>query len=237
MHTAAWPTRMREVFAATAVRKISGALMCEYSMREWCSTAQMPSKPTSSANTACSTQLRIAWRSTSGVPYSTWASKIIENFIAGRYPGAAGPAPAVPARIAPSPKAEGRFSPMTAHPYHDVAITGVFNTEQARVLEGEDSMSISFKGALGALADAGLEIRDLDGVVGQFANDFVYQARLSPVWVTSSWSGIPAILQAASAIAAGMATRVLVLAGTAGVYVDRASTAPWTGRAASSWRP
>jgi hypothetical protein len=31
---------------------------------------------------------------------------------------------------------------MSSHPYHDVAITGVFNTEQARVLEGEDSMSI-----------------------------------------------------------------------------------------------
>src|SRR3979411_1437179 len=72
---------MRDVFAATAVRKISGALMCEYSMSEWCSTAQIPSKPTSSAYTACSTQLRIVSRSTSGVPYSTWASKIIENFI------------------------------------------------------------------------------------------------------------------------------------------------------------
>ena len=83
---------------------------------------------------------------------------------------------------------------MTGHPYHDVAITGIFNTEQARVLEGEDSMSIAFKGGLGALADAGLAIRDVDGVVGQFANDFVYQARLSPAWVTSSWSGIPAIL-------------------------------------------
>ena len=40
-------------------------------------------------------------------------------------------------------------------------------------------MSISFKGALGALADAGLSIRDVDGVVGQFAHDFVYQARLA----------------------------------------------------------
>lgn len=117
---------------------------------------------------------------------------------------------------------------MATHPYHDVAITGIFNTEQARVLEHDDSMSIAFKGALGALADAGLGIRDVDGVVGQFANDYVYQARLSPTWVTSSWSGIPAILQAATAIAAGMATKVLVLAGTAGVYVDRASTAPWT---------
>jgi acetyl-CoA acetyltransferase len=117
---------------------------------------------------------------------------------------------------------------MTGHPYHDVAITGIFNTEQARVLEGEDSMSISFKGAMGALDDAGLEIRDIDGVVGQFAHDFSYQARLMPVWTSSSWQGIPAVLQAASAIASGMATRVLVIGGAAGVYTDRASTAPWT---------
>ncbi len=117
---------------------------------------------------------------------------------------------------------------MPDHPFHDVAITGIFNTEQARVLEGRDSLSIAFEGGLGALANAGLGIRDVDGVVGQFAGDFVYQARLSPAWVNTSWGGIPAILQAATAIAAGMATKVLVLAGTAGVYTDRASTAPWT---------
>jgi acetyl-CoA acetyltransferase len=116
----------------------------------------------------------------------------------------------------------------SSHPFHDVAIAGVFNTEQARVLEGEDSMSISFKGALGAVADAGLAVRDIDGVVGQFANDFVYQARLLPAWISTSWQGIPAVLQAASAIAIGMATRVLVVGGAAGVYVDRGATAPWT---------
>ena len=89
--------------------------------------------------------------------------------------------------------------PMSSHPFHDVAISGVFNTEQARVLEGENSMSISFKAAFGALADAGLGVRDIDGVVGQFANDFVYQGRLSPAWVSSSWQGVPAVLHAAAA--------------------------------------
>ena len=118
--------------------------------------------------------------------------------------------------------------PMSSHPFHDVAISGIFNTEQARVLEGENSMSISFKGAFGALADAGLAVRDIDGVVGQFANDFVYQGRLSPAWVSSSWQGVPAVLHAAMAIATGMATNVLVIGGAAGVYVDRSSTAPWT---------
>jgi acetyl-CoA acetyltransferase len=39
---------------------------------------------------------------------------------------------------------------------------------------------------------------------------------------------VPAVLQAASAIAAGMATRVLIIGGAAGVYTERASTAPWT---------
>ena len=116
---------------------------------------------------------------------------------------------------------------MSSHPFHDVAVAGVYNTEQARVLEGENSMSISFKGAFGALAVGGvldrlvgLAVRDIDGVVGQFANDFVYQARLSPAWVSSSWQGVPAVLHAAMAIATGMASNVLVIGGAAGVYVD-----------------
>src|SRR5215467_13418811 len=83
---------MRLVFAATADRKISGALMCEYSTSAWCSTAQTASKPACSAYTACSTQLSTCCRSTSGVPYSTCASKIIENFmpVASRSPTASG---------------------------------------------------------------------------------------------------------------------------------------------------
>src|SRR3954465_14816199 len=192
MHTAACPTRMRDVFAATAVRKISGALICEYSMSEWCSTAQMPSKPISSANTACSTQLRIAWPSTSGVPNSTWASKIIENFMPGTYPG---PGSAAHVRT----RYVGRSMP--THPYHDVAVSGIFNTRQARVLEGGDWIWISCRAGFGALADAGLGVRDVDGVVGQFANDFVYQARLSPAWTSTSWSGVPPVRQAATALA------------------------------------
>lgn len=72
--------RIRDVLAATQVRKISDALMCAYWVREWCSTAQMRSKPISSANTACSTQSLRTWRSFSGVGSASWASKIMENF-------------------------------------------------------------------------------------------------------------------------------------------------------------
>jgi acetyl-CoA acetyltransferase len=117
---------------------------------------------------------------------------------------------------------------MARHFYHDVAIAGVFNTKQARILEGHDSRSITFEAGLGAIDDAGLEIRDIDGVMGQGSNDFLYQARLGPVWRSASGFGLPGVLDAAGAIAAGQATTVLMSAGSAGVYTERASTAPWT---------
>ena len=117
---------------------------------------------------------------------------------------------------------------MASHPFHDVAIVGVFNTEQARVLEGHDSRSITFAAAMGALADAGLGPRDVDGIVGQTGSDLLYQARSGPVWRSYSGMGIPAVLEVAGAIANGLATTVLISAGSAGVYTDRASTAPWT---------
>ena len=117
---------------------------------------------------------------------------------------------------------------MARHFFHDVAIVGVHNTEQARVLEGHDSRSITFAAGLGALADAGLAVHDVDGVMGQGGNDFLYQARIGPVWRSASGFGLPGILDAAAAIAAGQATTVLLSAGSAGVYTERASTAPWT---------
>lgn len=80
MHTTPCPTRMREVRAATQVRKISGADMWAYHLREWCSTAQIRSKPISSANTACSTLSRSSWCSRSTVGSASWASKMTLNF-------------------------------------------------------------------------------------------------------------------------------------------------------------
>ena len=99
---------------------------------------------------------------------------------------------------------------MARHFFHDVAIVGVHNTEQARVLEGHDSRSITFAAGLGALADAGLAVHDVDGVMGQGGNDFLYQARIGPVWRSASGFGLPGILDAAAAIAAGQATTVLL---------------------------
>jgi acetyl-CoA acetyltransferase len=117
---------------------------------------------------------------------------------------------------------------MARHPFHDVAIVGIFNTKQARVLEGHDSRSITMEAGLGAVADAGLTPRDIDGVVGVTGSDFLYQARGGPVWRSMSALGIPAVLEASAAIATGLANTVLISAGSAGVYTERRSTAPWT---------
>jgi acetyl-CoA acetyltransferase len=114
------------------------------------------------------------------------------------------------------------------HPFHDVAIVGVHNTKQARVLEGYDSRSITFEAGMGAIGDAGLTPRDVDGLIGMASSDILYQSRSGPVWRSHSGMGIPAVLEAAGAIGNGLASIVLISAGSAGVYTDRASTAPWT---------
>jgi acetyl-CoA acetyltransferase len=114
------------------------------------------------------------------------------------------------------------------HPFRDVAIVGVFNTPQARALPGHDSVSISIEGALGALGDAGLETTDVDAVIGERSGELAYELRLGPCRRSLNGLGIPAVLEAASLVATGQSQVVLVVGGSAGVYTERASTAPWT---------
>jgi acetyl-CoA acetyltransferase len=115
------------------------------------------------------------------------------------------------------------------HPFHDVAIVGVYNTRQARVLDEHSGGTIGLEAAIGAVADAGLTPGDIDGVIGTGgASDFVYQHRIGPVWRSMSGAGIPSVLEAAAAISAGFATTVLIAAGSAGMYTQREATAPWT---------
>ena len=114
------------------------------------------------------------------------------------------------------------------HPFRDAAIVGVFNTTQARALPGHDSVSIAIEGALGALADAGLETTDVDAIIGERSGELAYELRLGPCRRSMNGLGIPAVLEAASLIATGQSQVVLVVGGSAGVYTERASTAPWT---------
>jgi acetyl-CoA acetyltransferase len=115
-----------------------------------------------------------------------------------------------------------------AHPFRDVAIAGVFNTEQARTLEGRDSLSLAVEGALGALDDAGLRIEDVDGIAGQFAAEMVLGARMGPCSRKLSTHGIPTVLEAAAMIAFGESEVVVIGAGGAAMYTERSATAPWT---------
>ena len=117
---------------------------------------------------------------------------------------------------------------MPHHPFADVAIVGVHNTVQARVLPEHDSTSIALIGALGALADAGISPRDVDGVVGPECARITLELGLGPCTRRPSQLGIPALLDAAALVASGQCEVVLVAAGGAGVHVDRSATAPWT---------
>ena len=117
---------------------------------------------------------------------------------------------------------------LAKHPFHDVAIVGIHNTQQARVLEGHDSRTITTEAALGAIRNAGVSPQQVDGVIGALASELIYYLRIGPVWRSLSAMGIPAVLEAASAIATGMANVVVIAAGSAGIYTERQSTAPWT---------
>jgi acetyl-CoA acetyltransferase len=109
-----------------------------------------------------------------------------------------------------------------------VVVAGVFNTRQARVLDGYDSLSITLEAARGVLDDAGVDLSEVDGVVGSQSAEIAYTLGLAPVWHSYAATGIPAILETAAVIAAGICRTALVVAGSAGVYTERAATAPWT---------
>jgi len=115
------------------------------------------------------------------------------------------------------------------HFLHQVAIVGIYNTPQARVLENHNSETITVAACRGALQDAGLTPADVDGVAaGGKAAPLIYWMRNGPAWRSMSPPSIPALLQAAAAIAAGQCHTAIITDGMAGVYTQRQSTAPWT---------
>jgi acetyl-CoA acetyltransferase len=124
------------------------------------------------------------------------------------------------------------------NPLHHVAIVGAYNTPQAKRLEGHTSASVTMMAIRGALEDAGLSYSDVDGLSVSPTDpsrlqkdeslDWAYRARVGNVWAGSAMLAIPALLEAALAIASGQCSVVVVASGQAGLYTDRSSTAPWT---------
>jgi acetyl-CoA acetyltransferase len=116
---------------------------------------------------------------------------------------------------------------MTVSPCRAV-VAGVFNTRQARRLEGETSRSLAISAIAGALDDAGLTLADVDGVsAGAHGTSLMYDLRIGPAWLGSGF-GISMLHEAVAAIEYGLASVVVLAAGEAGVYQDHAATAPWT---------
>ncbi len=114
------------------------------------------------------------------------------------------------------------------------AIVGVYNTRQGRRLEGETSRRLAVDAVRGALADAGLELADVDGVcAGNISTALIYDLRLGPAWQGTSF-GIGMIAEAVAAIEYGSAEVVVLVAGQAGQHRDHSSTAPWT-RPENEW--
>lgn len=117
---------------------------------------------------------------------------------------------------------------MSAHPFRDVVIVAAYNTEQARVLEGHNSFTISLDAARGVIAQSGIDPTTIDGVYSKTAPQLIYALGLGSVWNANNPGGITGVLHAASVVAAGLCETVLVADGEAGRYTERESTAPWT---------
>jgi acetyl-CoA acetyltransferase len=117
-------------------------------------------------------------------------------------------------------------------PLHDVAIVGAYDTRQAKVLDVPE-MDVLLDAMRGAVASAGLTFADVDGL-NVTSTVRRYNAREAamllggrPFW-TGADIGIPAVVEAALAIGAGLCEVALVATAQASAYTDRAKTAPWT---------
>jgi acetyl-CoA acetyltransferase len=89
------------------------------------------------------------------------------------------------------------------------AIAGVYNTAQGRRLEGETTRRLTVEAILGALADAGLNLDEVDGITSEDTASLIYDLRLGPVWQGATFG-------------------VSMVAAQAEAYRDHAATAPWT---------
>jgi acetyl-CoA acetyltransferase len=122
---------------------------------------------------------------------------------------------------------------MPRNPLHGVAIVGAYNTRQARSV-GVPETELLLDAMRGALRSARLTLADVDGMhctsstLGWRPRETAMWLGGRPVWTGTGDVGIPAVLEAALAIASGQCTTVLIATAQAGEYTNRDETAPWT---------
>lgn len=109
-----------------------------------------------------------------------------------------------------------------------VAIAGVGTTAQSRRLEGVSTLEACLDAARIALDDAGMSLDEIDGIAGRWPGpggtvfhpgslDWGSMLGIPLRWISDTYpQGVPAALEAAAAIEAGLCTNVLVLGGQAG---------------------
>ncbi|MFJ8816556.1 thiolase family protein [Amycolatopsis thermoflava] len=109
-----------------------------------------------------------------------------------------------------------------------IAVVGVGVTRQSRRLE-RTSLQVSLEAAKLAVADAGLTFADLDGISARWPGpggtvflpgsaDWAGMLGVPVRWIGDSYpQGVPALLDAAAAISAGLCHTVLITGGQAGV--------------------
>ncbi len=121
---------------------------------------------------------------------------------------------------------------MSRSPFHDVAIVGAYNTVQAKTAD-QPEMGLLLDSMRGAVASAGLSLGDVDGLnVTSSVQRYNSREAVALLGGNPSWTGvdigIPAVIEAAFAISAGLADVVLIATAQASEYTDRVKTAPWT---------
>lgn len=121
----------------------------------------------------------------------------------------------------------------------DVAVVGVHATRQAKTL-GRSTTSACLEAARGALQDAGLSLADVDGLAARWEGpggtvmhpgsvDWTGQLGIDVRWVQDTYpQGVPAALDAAAAIAAGLCDTVLVVGGQSSIRDGEGSVAAYT---------
>lgn len=122
--------------------------------------------------------------------------------------------------------------------FPSVAIAGVGLTEQKARLSGS-TLEACLKAARMALDDAGLHVSQIDGIIARWPGpggtvfhpgsaDWASLLGTPVRWISDTYpQGIPAALEAAAAIGAGLCSTVLVVGGQVGEFQD-GTVAPYT---------
>lgn len=117
-------------------------------------------------------------------------------------------------------------------PLQNVAVVGAYNTEQAKTLNRPE-IDVLLDAVHGAIASAGMRAADIDGfnVTGSTSRVHARQAVMlfggRPCW-TGADIGIPALIEAALAIDAGLCESVVIATAQVAAHRERQKTAPWT---------